>query len=840
MSDATHNPQTHQDDATPSSHTAPPRAQLGVFDSPEPRRHVRWTLVLVVMIVLAALGSLLSWVVRLEPICGPLLDEWMAAAGERAGVTLERGAINPRNLTGLEVHDLIIRRGAGGSVLASLDTLTIYPSLTALLGDGVEPGVLEADGLKVYIQLAPEGESGDLALVRRLLGSRGAGSRVGAATRRLPAPELKLTRASFVVEDHAGRLGALRATTSEVVVKPGEDGIAVSGQLVLDDYGPGQLTGWISKAAGAARLGVRLERQTDLTPLISGGLPNSLKGVTVRARGVALNWPPSVALEDALVTGLRQPLPWEVGTPSVFAAEPPVVQELEAQRFELALGGEETRLETVDAVLRLSDPAGAWDVPVGDVSAWFDDAQRRVMLDMTLGLAQGRPSRIRVRWNAEARRGVLIGWFDGLSMEPYARLLPESMSPHVTLTGGVLLGRTSASFDLAQGRVDLDLDLEGELHGVDAPLIATRPLSAVPGGVRGELRWDGPAGRLELRDGAVHLGLLELLLDGTVERVDEGGDPHWRVAASMRSARLDADAVLTSMPRDLAPALEGYRLKGGFDFALALTVDTREPEALEVDGHIDASEVKVVQYGPRAPIGELLGEFQLRAVGLPEQRDVGPGTSDWVPFDEIPSVVPHAVSCAEDGRFWKHEGFDPNGIRRAMVANVSARRVVRGGSTISQQVIKNLYLNHDRTASRKIQEAFLTWALEGAIPKERIMEIYLNMLHWGPGIYGLRTASRVLFDKRPHRLTLREAVFLASILPNPNYFTTLYADGILPEDRRRKMYSVLGIMERSGYISERAEETARALIRQGAVSIAAYPKLRLAFLLAEQEQERDL
>ncbi|MEL6178425.1 MAG: biosynthetic peptidoglycan transglycosylase, partial [Myxococcota bacterium] len=161
-------------------------------------------------------------------------------------------------------------------------------------------------------------------------------------------------------------------------------------------------------------------------------------------------------------------------------------------------------------------------------------------------------------------------------------------------------------------------------------------------------------------------------------------------------------------------------------------------------------------------------------------------------------------------------------------------------ATIAQQVIKNLYLNHDRTASRKLQEAFLTWALEGAVPKARIMEIYLNMLHWGPGIYGIRTASRVLFDKRPARLSLREAAFLGSILPNPNYFTTLYADGILPPDRRRKMGYVLRNMHRAGYINTQTLENAEALIRRGIVSIAPYPKLRLAFLLAEQQQQGDL
>jgi membrane peptidoglycan carboxypeptidase len=249
-------------------------------------------------------------------------------------------------------------------------------------------------------------------------------------------------------------------------------------------------------------------------------------------------------------------------------------------------------------------------------------------------------------------------------------------------------------------------------------------------------------------------------------------------------------------------------------------VDTRAVDELFLDTDIGHEGIRVLTPSPSAPI-ETLSEdsFVLRARGLLEGRDIGPGTDSWTPWNKIPAVVPQAIVSAEDGTFWKHRGFDVRGIRTALIADIRMGRLTRGGSTISQQVVKNLFLNHDRTLSRKVQEAFLTWHLERHVPKQRILEIYLNMMHLGPGIYGIRDAGRELFDKQPDRLTLREAVFLGSILPNPNHFIRLYARSIIPRDRRRKMRNILKNMSTAGFIPAR-----RAAINVAVISSTPPPR----------------
>ncbi|MCL2325303.1 MAG: transglycosylase domain-containing protein, partial [Proteobacteria bacterium] len=154
----------------------------------------------------------------------------------------------------------------------------------------------------------------------------------------------------------------------------------------------------------------------------------------------------------------------------------------------------------------------------------------------------------------------------------------------------------------------------------------------------------------------------------------------------------------------------------------------------------------------------------------------------------------------------------------SLVANLKADRVVRGGSTISQQVVKNLFLNHDKTLSRKFQEAFLTWQMEKTLPKIRIFELYLNLAHWAKDIYGIREAAAFYFSKTVSQLSLREALFLASILPNPIIFGKQYAQNELSSSRIQKMVNVGNALRATNRISASAWEAALPLIREGKIS----------------------
>ncbi|MBI5193987.1 MAG: monofunctional biosynthetic peptidoglycan transglycosylase [Nitrospirae bacterium] len=142
----------------------------------------------------------------------------------------------------------------------------------------------------------------------------------------------------------------------------------------------------------------------------------------------------------------------------------------------------------------------------------------------------------------------------------------------------------------------------------------------------------------------------------------------------------------------------------------------------------------------------------------------------WVPYSRISPYLVKAVIIAEDDKFWRHEGFDYEAIQKALEKDIKAGKFKAGGSTISQQLAKNLYLTPGKNPIRKIKEALITWRLEKALSKKRIIELYLNVVEWGDGVFGAEAAARHHFGKSAIELTPLEAARLAVVLPNPRRF----------------------------------------------------------------------
>jgi monofunctional biosynthetic peptidoglycan transglycosylase len=145
----------------------------------------------------------------------------------------------------------------------------------------------------------------------------------------------------------------------------------------------------------------------------------------------------------------------------------------------------------------------------------------------------------------------------------------------------------------------------------------------------------------------------------------------------------------------------------------------------------------------------------------------------WVPLSRISPHLRQAVVAAEDASFFTHEGFDWEGIKEAAKYNLEAGELKRGGSTITQQLAKNLYLSSERSLFRKAREALITRSLEQQLTKERILELYLNVAEWGQGVYGAEAAARHHFNKSSQDLTADEAAWLAAILPSPRRYDPL-------------------------------------------------------------------
>jgi len=176
-------------------------------------------------------------------------------------------------------------------------------------------------------------------------------------------------------------------------------------------------------------------------------------------------------------------------------------------------------------------------------------------------------------------------------------------------------------------------------------------------------------------------------------------------------------------------------------------------------------------------------------------------TQKWVSMSQISPNVIKAVLIGEDDKFWNHDGFDVTGMEQALERSLK-KGSVAGGSTISQQLSKNLYLSPSKNPVRKIKEAIITWRIEHALSKRRILEIYLNVAEWGDGIFGIEAAARHYYHKSAKNLTGLEAARLAAVLPNPIKYDPTGSQKYV-KNRSRIIYK---IMKRRGIVIPQFKE----------------------------------
>lgn len=176
---------------------------------------------------------------------------------------------------------------------------------------------------------------------------------------------------------------------------------------------------------------------------------------------------------------------------------------------------------------------------------------------------------------------------------------------------------------------------------------------------------------------------------------------------------------------------------------------------------------------------------------------------NWTALSSIPGWVQGAVVTAEDWAFYQHDGFDFNQIREAVEERVDGQdKKLRGASTLSQQLVKNLFLSQDRSWVRKAREAWLTHRLETQFSKKTILEFYLNIVEWGPNIVGIRQAAQNYFGKSPSALTPREAAYLAYLLPSPRRYSRGFYRGQISAFAHKQISRNLERMKQGGYITD--------------------------------------
>jgi hypothetical protein len=353
-----------------------------------------------------------------------------------------------------------------------------------------------------------------------------------------------------------------------------------------------------------------------------------------------------------------------------------------------------------------------------------------------------------------------------------AQRLPFSMP-----SGSIQIRATGrAGVGLATGTLEVDARATG--LALAGPVIGPGPVGPIALRTAGRVAWDGPARRITLEHGRVTLGEsspVSAAIDGSVSL---GGERAFSL--SVRAEAVPWKSLIDALPHDLIPPPSAPRVSGTVSARGSISGPLRRRDLWDVQVELDLDDLR--RASRAAGPSWLASGFEWKPIdpapGEPPRRiAVGPGNPAFVPYAEIPQSLVRAVTASEDGGFFGHRGFDFREIANAVTETGRAR----GASTISQQLAKNLFLTPERTLVRKVREALATVALEANLPKARLLEIYLNIAEWGPGIYGAGEAARFWFGKDARDLTPRESAFLATVIPSPRRFhARLHRSGITP------------------------------------------------------------
>ena len=236
-----------------------------------------------------------------------------------------------------------------------------------------------------------------------------------------------------------------------------------------------------------------------------------------------------------------------------------------------------------------------------------------------------------------------------------------------------------------------------------------------------------------------------------------------------------AQNFFNSLPQGMFKTFKGIEAKGNLSYHLNCFIDGAMPDSLEFESKLQKEDFRVVKFGATdfTKINRTFTHTVYEANEPKRTFIVGDTNPNFTPLAEVSPYFINALLINEDPSFFRHSGFIPQSFRDAIAAVYKADlKFVRGGSTISMQLVKNAFLERRKTVARKVEEALIVWLIESnrLSSKERMMEVYVNIIEFAPNIYGIGEATRFYFDKKPADLTLAEGIYLSNIIPRPKAF----------------------------------------------------------------------
>ncbi len=410
---------------------------------------------------------------------------------------------------------------------------------------------------------------------------------------------------------------------------------------------------------------------------------------------------------------------------------------------------------------------------------------------------------------------------EGAALEAHAARAPVGSLLTLRREGVPLLdaGVVDGRLGLGSAPEATTFDVDIEAHGARmAPLDRASGESAEPFGPPSDLRlrlagsWHGVEGRLDLPRWNVAVDGLSL--SGSLSLAGVPRDP--RLTLAFEAERVDLARLLVlsapSSPSAVAASIGGGHAGeslGSASLSARVTGTLSDAASFTVEQRLDFSPPKRIP-----PSIERLRRDFVHEVTRPdgERRaiDVSPSSPDFVPLRQVPPLLIRTLLLGEDAGFFGHHGIDLAEVPSAILTDWSRGNAARGASTITQQLAKNLFLSREKRLGRKLQELALALLLESTLSKERILEIYLNVIEWGPGVYGLRPAAQRYFGKDPAELTPGQMALLVALIPGPVKYQRSLAAGTPSPGFRPLVDRLLAKLRSVDAISEEEYQTALA------------------------------
>jgi hypothetical protein len=746
------------------------------------RGGVRLGLVLALVAGLLACLMAASYLARTPLVLGSLVQHKLSRLATHHGVNLRVNTFRPVGLIGLRLEQvqLVSRRGSY-LVEADLDAINVKPSLGALFsGFEVHPDLVEVHGGRVRITRVP---GADAAAAGSESGAStpapkpsDAGALEAGASEAQAASSRRLTRAILHNVSFSVRPAPLPGTTRPLVLHRAEFLLTPSGDAAVDFqsvYGrlPDATPFAVRQVRGAApsTYVVVPEEPTRIDQWFTSPMPAGLfnRRLSVGRVTVCPECDPArVELGDLRAVG-----------PSGRVARADTL-ELSASASEVRLGLSEISLEAPNRPIPYS---------LRDLEAVYDAQSRTTIvqgdvLDGESGLAS-----FASNWSSQW--GVLE---TDIQLQNFhtAALWPQ-LGVSEQVVGGVHTGHVEASFEPWMDLLEFSLEVESRGFTLDLPLVTDDPLAFERIGLKVDATFQPRERTVSVSTGEAVLGHVD---SGQTEPIRFGGyavDARrgWVFEAYASAEAIHPQRLRDGLPPTIARLARGTEFDGEFGFDIRSAGHTAFPESIALS--VDFSgQVEVTGDSSFADVLALASDGP-PSIDLPGTLAQNVALEAWIAYGSLPEHVPVVLTAAEDAKFFSHDGFDWRGLRRALVHNVKAGGIKRGGSTLSQQLSKNLFLDHERTLARKLQEAYVTWRLESELSKERILELYMNLVEWGPNIQGLRQAARRYFDVEPEKLSIPQVALLASVLPGPSLFGQQVLAGYLPSSRIEKIEHIL-------------------------------------------------